>query len=91
MRGEKGVLRLAIRRRAEPSALDAITSVSPNWASQSWRTDSESFSVGLFFFMKSGPVHTPGTPPRREGGVARNFVPSLPDSWAKSGNGTQNL
>ena len=23
----------------------------------------KAFSVGLFFFMKSGPVHTPGTPP----------------------------
>jgi len=40
----------------EPSALDAIASVSLNWAGRSWRTDSERFSVGLFFFMKSGPV-----------------------------------
>src|SRR5262249_22136801 len=32
-RGEKGVLRLAVRRQVEPSALGAIASVSLNWAS----------------------------------------------------------
>ena len=90
-RGEKGVLRLAIKLRAEPSALDAIASVSLNWAGRSWRTDSESFFCRSFFLYEIGSGAYPRDPAREGGGLARNFVPSLPDSWAKSGNGTQNL